>query len=270
MRAFSLIREAPWYRRQAFEAGLKRAGYEFFHRMPDRASRGDVLVIWNRYGGNHEIAARFEREGGVVLVAENGYLGAGGSSPKFDVHPGGPKPWHYYALARGFHNGRGTWPEGGPERFEALGVELKPWRTHGEYILLCPNRSFGVGEQIMPANWAERAAERIRRQTKCPVRIRKHPGNDEPKANPLARDLEGARAVFVWSSSVALHALAEGIPTYIAAPYQVVKAAGASGPLDAIVAPERRPVFERMAWAQWRLEEIESGEPFRNLLPPAG
>lgn len=268
MQAFSQIREAPCYRRQAFELGLKRAGYEVLRKYPDRGRAGDVLLIWNRYGSNHEIAARFEREGGIVLVAENGYLGHRGSSPKFDVHPGGPKPWHYYALAKGFHNGRGWWPAGG-ERFSQLEVELKPWRTEGEHILVCPNRSFGVGEQVMHPDWSKRVAERLAKHTTRPVRVRGHPGNDQPKCG-ISEDLAGAWAVVVWSSSVALHALAAGIPTYIEAPYQVVKGAGASGPVEAPVAPDRLPHFERMAWAQWTLAELESGEPFRCLLQPAG
>jgi hypothetical protein len=70
----------------------------------------------------------------------------------------------------------------------------------------------------------------------------------------------------VWSSSAALHSLAAGIPTFIEAPYQIVKSAGASGSPDEPVMPERLPAFERMAFGQWRIEEIESGEPFRRLL----
>jgi hypothetical protein len=265
VRAFSMLRREPWYRREAFERGLARAGYEVVAGAPAGATPGDVVLIWNRYGHWHETALHVERAGGAVLVAENGYLGKGGSSPKFDVHPGGPQPAHYYALGVGWHNGRGGWPSGGPERLNALGVELAPWRTDGEHVLVAPNRSFGVGEQVMPADWAERTAARLRAQTKRPVRIRAHPGNNRP-ARGVEQDLQGAWAVVVWSSSVAQHALAAGIPTFIEAPWQIVKGAGASGPVDAPVTPERRPVFERMAWAQWALEEIETGEPFRRLM----
>lgn len=260
-----MLRSEPWYRRQAFEQGLVNAGYQVVQGEPARGAPGEVLCIWNRYGHWHDVATRFERDGGTVVVAENGYLGAGGTSPKFDVHPKGPQPHHYYALGIGFHNGRGTWPTGGPERFEALGVDLKPWRTQGEHVLVCANRSFGVPPQVMPPDWAERCAERLRRQTKRPVRIRSHPGNDEPR-RPLAVDLEGAWAVVIWSSSCGVHALAAGIPVYVEAPYWVMKGASASGPIDAPVMPERRPHFERMAHAQWQLQEIETGEPFRRLL----
>lgn len=269
MRAYSMLRREPWYRREAFERGLARAGYQVVVGEPERVAPADILLIWNRYGRWHEAATRFERCGGTVLVAENGYLGKGGSSPKFDVHPGGPKAEHYYALGIGWHNGRGTWPTGGPERLHALGVELAPWRTAGEHILVCPNRSFGVGIQVMAEAWAERRAAQLRTHTRRPVRIRVHPGNNRP-ARSLDEDLKGAWAVVVWSSSVAVHALAAGIPTFIEAPWQIVKdAAAIRWEGDDPVTRERRPVFERMAWAQWQLQEIETGEPFRRLLHTA-
>jgi hypothetical protein len=74
----------------------------------------------------------------------------------------------------------------------------------------------------------------------------------------------------VWSSSAGVHALLEGIPTFCEAPFWIAKEAAAGGSIDAPVMPERAPVFERLAWAQWTLQEIENGEPFRRLLPAAG
>jgi hypothetical protein len=269
VRAYLLIREAPWYRRQAFEAGLRRAGYEVVVQRTGPGRPGDVLVIWNRYLGNHDLALGFERAGGRVLVAENGYIGAGGTPPKFDVHPRGPQPGHYYALAEGFHNGWGRWPEGGGERFRALGLELKPWRRDGEHVLVCPNRSFGIPGRFMPPDWAQRCAERLRKQTARPVRIRAHPGNDAP-GRPLEADLANAWAVVIWSSSCGAHALAEGIPVFVEAERWIMKGAAAGGPIDRPEMPERLPHFERMAWAQWTCGEIESGEPFVRLLSPAG
>jgi hypothetical protein len=260
LKAFSLLRPEPWYRRQAFETGLEKAGLE----LTKDQNAADVLLIWNRYGPGHQAAEQFERRGKLVLVAENGYLGKGGTSPKFDVHPGGPKPDSYYSLSIGWHNGRGIWPAG-EGRFQKLGVELKPWRTSGDHILVCPNRSFGVGKQVMASDWASTASQRLQNASKRPVRVRSHPGNDAPQ-KPLEADLEGAWAVVVWSSSVAVHALLAGIPTFIEAPWQVLKGAGASGSPDEPVTPERLPHFERMAWHQWTCAELETGEPFKALL----
>lgn len=188
--------------------------------------------------------------------------------PKFRVHPKGPEPGDYYSLSEGWHNGRGRWPAGGAERFAALGVEMKPWRTEGSHVLVCPNRSFGVGKQVMPTDWASGCARRLRQATRREVRVRPHPGNDAP-SRALEQDLEGAWAVVVWSSSVAVHALLAGIPVFVEAPWHVVKAAGAGGTADEPVTPDRLPAFERMAWSQWTVEEIESGEPFRAVLAAA-
>jgi hypothetical protein len=68
---------------------------------------------------------------------------------------------------------------------------------------------------------------------------------------------------------VAVHSLAAGFPTFIEAPWHVVKGAEAGGSIEEPVMPERRPHFERLAWHQWRIEEIKSGEAFRSLLAAA-
>jgi hypothetical protein len=242
--------------------GLEKVGYRI-----TQDKNADLLLIWNRYGQNHLIAESFERQGRTVIVAENGYLGKGGVSPKFEVHPSGPKPESYYSLSIGWHNGRGVWPTG-RGRFSKLGVELKPWRTAGDHILVCPNRSFGVGKQVMPTDWASRTAQRLQDETRRPVRVRGHPGNDAPR-KPLEADLDGAWAVIIWSSSAGVHALQHGIPVFVEAPWWVMKGVSATGPLDNPVMPDREPHFERMAWHQWTLEEIESGEPFSHLLSTA-
>lgn len=264
-RAFVLIREQPWYRREAFVAGLRAAGYDAQLRGPERAQQGDLLVIWNRYAHWHDVASRFEAEGGRVVVAENGYLGEGGTPPKFDVHPGGPKPHHYYALGLGFHNDDTRWRRGGAERFAALHVELRPWREAGEHVLVLPNRSFGVPGRMMPSDWAEAAAKRLGKATGRPVRIRRHPGNDAPK-RPLQADLEGAWAAVVWSSSAGVHALVAGIPVFCEGPHWSMRGAASTGPVDAPTLPDRMLAFQHLAWGQWQLREIEGGEPFRRLL----
>lgn len=265
MRAFSLIRDQPWYRAEAFHEGLAAAGYEVIAGRVERPKPGDVLVVWNRYGSGHLEATRFEEAGGLVLVAENGYIGAGGGAPKFQVHPGGPEPHHYYALARNYHNGAGEWPIYGSERWESLGISLKPWRTQGDHVLVLPNRPFGIPGRMMPGDWADRAAAHYAKQTRRPIRIRRHPGNNAP-ARPLSEDLKGAWAAVIWSSSAGVAALVEGIPVYVEAPFWICRGARAMGPIDDPVMPDRMPHLEAMAWAQWRLEEIESGAPFKRLL----
>lgn len=231
------------------------------------ARPGDVLVIWNRYFQIEQIAERFEADGGTVLVAENGYVRG--------RHDGGD----YYALAIHGHNGSGSWPVGGPERWDALGVELKPWRTEGKHILVAPNRSFGMRGTVMPERWGEKTASLLREATKREVRLRLHPGNNRPAA-PLENDLQDAHCVVIWSSSVGVKALIEGIPVVCCAPRWICKEA--TLPLDAYgvaIGDERafghdghtiarQLAMESLAWAQFSVSEIGSGFAFEHLLQP--
>jgi hypothetical protein len=259
VRAHCLIRREPWYRHDAFVTGLRAAGYEVHGDAPTfPAKLGDVMVCWNRYGHIEQIADRFEAEGGTVLVAENGYIQG--------RHDGGD----YYALAARGHNGSGHWHVGGPERWNALGVELKPWRTEGKYILVAANRSFGMRGFAMPADWAERTADALRKTTKRDVRVRLHPGNGRP-AVPLEHDLANAHCVVIWSSSVGVKALIEGIPVVCAAPWWICKRAShddfaVAGGYMSDFDESREQAMHALAWAQWTTAEIASGEPFDYLL----
>lgn len=228
--------------------------------------RGDVLLLWNRYGDRHREALAAERAGATVLVAENGYLGRGGTAPKWDL-AGGMAPDHYVALARGYHNGRGEWHVGGPERWDALGIRLAEKRGSG-HILVAPNRPFGVEPAVMPHDWADRTAERLRKQTKREVRIRRHPGNKAPE-RPLEADLEGCFAMVIWSSGAGIQGLIRGIPVFVEAPFWICRGARALGPIEEPIAPEPTPALIGLSWAQWRLEEVETGMPFRRILDKA-
>jgi len=280
MRAYCLIRPQPYYRREAFAAGLRAAGHTVELKAPDKLNADTLLVIWNRYAQMHDLASRVEVAGGKVLVAENGYYGAGGTSPKFDVHPGGPKPEHYYALGLGWHNTEGTPDINYAIRVYNLGEPSQVCTSNPEgHILICPNRSFGVGERMMHPDWATRMAARIRKITYRRIVIRTHPGNDAPK-RALSADLDGAYAVVIWSSSCGVHALMRGIPVVCCAPHWICKRgawvtiAALSERLnvewDSVDAhTARMSALEWMAQSQWTCEEIESGAPFRHLLPNA-
>lgn len=260
MIAYNLTRSDICYRHDAFTAGLTACGYEVRTRGPE-GGPGRVLLIWSRYGEYHRLACEFEAKGGRVLVAENGYLAPGGISP----HDQNPREW--FALGRGVHNDSAAIPEGGPERWAALGVDLKPWRTDGGHIVVCPNRSFGTPGRIMPPNWTNETVAKLQKLTKREIRVRQHPGNEPPK-RPLAEDLVGAWAMVVWLSTAGVHSLIAGVPTICCSPFWICKdIAGTS--LDQINDPpmiERMPTMQRMAWGQWSIEEIISGRPFKELL----
>lgn len=270
MKAYCLIRSQPYYRREAFVSGLRAAGHEVSDWPPAKVDENTLLVMWNRYSTNAALALQVESVGGKVIVAENGYLGKGGSIPKWDVHPQGPANGDYYALALGGHNGNGDWSSGGAQRWLALGVSLKPLRSEGKRILVCPNRPFGVN--AMPHDWPVEVIVWLRESTQMEITVRPHPGNACP-ARPLHADLKDCYAMVIWSSGAGVHALVAGIPVICCAPAWIAKRAAQSSwrDLEVTTDPEqwdrlRAQAFERMAWAQWTAEEIASGKPFDHLL----
>jgi len=251
------------YRREAFEAGLRAAGYELRQIPHGAEQRGNVMVGWARYGAQAVLADRFEAAGGTYLCAENAYIWTGGVSP----HHLKARP--AYALARGYHNDASVVPEGSGERWDALGVTLAPWRADGGHVLVCPNRPFGAPGRAMPDGWPQDVAARLRKLTKREIRIRQHPGNAAPH-KPLADDLAGAWACVIWSSSAGVHALVAGVPVFQCAPNWICTSP-ASLNLNMIEDPamddyRRESGLRRLAWGQWCITEIEDGTAFRHLL----
>ena len=241
-----MLRTALHYRRDAFVAGLQSAGYKVVPQLSDPRP-GDVLAIWNRYGGYHETARQWERAGARVLVAENGYVGR-----------------DRYALAEGHHAGAGKWPLGGPERWDALGVELHPWRESDAPPLILGQRGIGEPGIASPPQWAERVQRRIG------GRIRPHPGKYLPPVS-LDADILAAGCVITWASSAALRALQLGVPVWCDCPQWI--GSGAAQPLSewgkrpALRSDAARlEMFRRLAWAQWTIDEIRSGDAIRRIL----
>lgn len=244
-----LVRDQLHYRRDAFETGLRRLGYKIAGANEvSRGGHGDALVTWNRYGANHRAATELASRGGIVLVTENNYLG--------DDLPGEKQ----YALSRDHHNGAGWWIEDGPERWDRLGIELKPWRKDGGETVVLPQRGIGEPGVAMPLAWA--------REAKRYGRVRPHV-HGKANARPLADDLRKASAVVTWGSGAAIRALVWGIPVFHAMPRWIsAQAARHVGLMDQgrmCDDAARLAMFRRLAWAMAPLSEIESGEAIDRL-----
>lgn len=264
--AYNLTRAEVHYRHEVFSAGLAAAGYQVRTKLgPERAQPGDLLLIWNRYGHFHEYATRFERLGGKVIVAENGYLGRD------------PQGCQYFALACGGHNGSGSWREGLEDRWSLLGVPLQPWRAAGNHIVVRGQRGIGSPMMASPPNWAREFGARLQRTTKRKVLIVPHPGEGAERDRSHEQYLKDAHALVIWSSSVGVKALAMGVPVFYCAPHWICESAARwlpSGGKSATVLDVEQPLMDdgfrldamhRMAWAQWSLAEIATGRPFKEL-----
>lgn len=248
-RAVNLLRGAEHYQRECFTAGLRAAGYQVVPEIPD-VRAGDALLLWNRKPKYADLANDFEARGGTVFVAENPYL------PGSLIGPG------WYALAEGHHCGAGRWPKGPAERWDALGVELKPWTTTGTHTLILDQNAGGIPGIASPKGWAEAT------QARLGGRVRWHPWK-RPDQPPIEEDLADVRQVVTWSSSAALMALVMGVPVF----YEMRRWIGglAAKHIDEFGQEPKRDdadrlaMFRRLAWAIWRKPEIEDGRAFKAL-----
>jgi hypothetical protein len=237
MRAFLNLRYTVPERRRVYSDGLKRLGYEIKDGAPLNPLRGDILITWNRSGIGDKAAAVFEANGLPVLVTENA---AWGNSFAGD---------RWYTLARNRHNTAGRFPIGENNRWDDLNIEFPEWRTKGETVILA-QRGIGAPPTSSPLRWADKINE------SKGWRIRRHPGTKP--AIPLDDDLAQCGRVITWGSGAAIKALLMGIPVTSYMPKWV----GEQDNTDA----GRLAMFRRLAWAQFRLSEFESGYAFARML----
>lgn len=238
MRAVLRIRKEPYYRRRAFEQGLQHVGFKIVDKLtPTEPS--DWLILWNKKAGAEEKEAdEWERRGGTVIVAENGYLS------KIDKT--------YYAISVHGHNGSGWFPVGNEDRFSLLGFDVKPWRTGGAEMLVRAQRGIGSALMASPPMWAEKMVAKLKVRQNLPVRLISHPGNFAPKVS-VEQNLKNASILHIWCSAMGVRALVEGVQVTYHAPHWVC-------------AGTREEALQRMAWGQWHFDEIATGLPFARII----
>lgn len=184
-----------------------------------------------------------------MLVCENGYLDRVAKEK-------------FYALALGSHNGAGSWFVGDAPRFE---IDERPWRETGSHVLILPQRGIGQHGVAMPNGWPRGIMDRLRRITDRPLLVRKHPGHQR-FAQPL--DFSNVWCAVTWGSGAGIKALQAGVPVFHEFDRWIGSAASArlAGDIEACQTPDRRTLWTRISWAQWKLDEIGSGEAFDRLL----
>ena len=168
--------------------------------------------------------------------------------------------WHRFA---GWHN-----------------TALKPWRTHGNHILILCQRPKGFNMFTDQEVWLDKTIKRIRKQSRRPIMIRMHPGDgsrfkqiekiQKKYGNSVTiSDHANIRDALVdcWctvglNSTPNVVAAIEGIPGYIEDPTRSWAADVAFTDLSLI---ENPPMPDRTNWAtkianiHWSNDEVRSG-----------
>jgi hypothetical protein len=183
-----------------------------------------------------------------------------------------------------------------PDRWLAvqqnLNINLRPWRTQGNHILLCLQRDGGWsmgGFDVL--DWAVHTIMQLRRYSKRPIRIRAHPGDKRAKKycdrlmklcigrrllnvelsapdTSLEHDLKNCWAVVNHNSSPAVGAAIEGIPVFVTDPERSQAREIAETRIDKIETPF---MPDRDAWAQrisqfhWSHHELKDGTAWAHM-----
>lgn len=176
----------------------------------------------------------------------------------------------------------------GPEQWEkiskTLGIELKPWRPKGKYILICMQRDGGFSmKNLDPLLWLRMKLNKIRQHTDRPIIIRPHPGKvqdfssfvapgvevvDSTKV-PLIQSMYKTHAAVFFNSSSAVAAVCEGIPVFIDDNSCVARDV-ANKNIENIEKPE---LFNREQWiwdlaaAHWSDDDSKAGKIYEKFKP---
>lgn len=171
-----------------------------------------------------------------------------------------------------------------PKRWQSisnrLGINLKPWRTTGDYILLCLQRNGGwsmKGFDVM--SWLDQTIAEIRQHNKkMPIVVRPHPGDKKAKTylkinyknvsvsdkKTLKEDLKNAWATVVYNSSPAVASAIEGVPVFITDPQSEVSQSKDVGNFNLSKIndpdmPERQLWVEKLSMCHWNFDELANG-----------
>jgi hypothetical protein len=165
-----------------------------------------------------------------------------------------------------------------------LNINLKPWRTQGNHILICLQRHGGWSMGgVSVQTWLDQTIAQIRQHCrKRPIIVRTHPGDKKIKSilkinhknvhvsvnERLIDDLRHAWATVVYNSSPSVASLIEGVPAFITDPVpQHSQTYGvANTDLGLLENPEmtdRQSWIERVAMCHWNFTELRSGEAWQ-------
>ena len=184
----------------------------------------------------------------------------------------------YYACGLGGLNGRADFRNhhSPADRFEALKVEIRPWREAGDVILLCGQVPWDASVDFTDHQaWLEDAVERIKANTERPIVFRPHPkakiatpkGCTIRSKDGLGEDLARAWAVVTFNSNAGVDAALAGIPVFVDDIGSMAYAVANRNliHLDDPQMPDRSKWAANLAYCQWTPKEMREGRTWKHL-----
>ncbi len=171
---------------------------------------------------------------------------------------------------------------------DRLGLQLKPWKKYGDYILITCQRDGGWSmDGLKIINWLHPLLQNLRKFTDKRILVRFHPGDKKidkhiqqlkaighkveisSPTSSLLKDLHDACAVISYNSSPAVIAAIEGVPIFVIDPKRSQARDVANTNLKNIENPnfefDREAWLRRLAMSHWTLDELRSGECWKHM-----
>lgn len=251
--------------------GVAAAG-DSVHIYPSHCYRhphADIAVFYGFDRNLQKVMQDYRAIGKPVVYVDLGYWGRREGGPLQGYHKvsvNGRHPTDYFQAIR--HPA---------DRLSRLGLNIEPWKQAGRHIIVAGmSAKAAEAEGFGPHAWERATIEQLRRVTDRPIVYRPKPSWTEARALPgatfepgledLPRLLADCHAVVTHHSNVAIDALMAGIPAFVAD--GAASALCFSG-LDRIEQPWRPDGREQfaadLAYAQWRVAEMRSGDVWRHL-----
>ena len=174
-------------------------------------------------------------------------------------------------------------------RADNLGLVCKPWRSNGDFILVCGQHDKSLQWQNMPrmSNWFLNTYDEIRKYTDRPIVFRPHPRcklehierglkhvyRQEPRhVNGTYDDFDmgfnNVHCTISYSSNPGIHSVIEGVPAFVSThslAYDVGNDIDFLHDIENPLMPDRTQWLNDYAWTEFTVEEISAGLPLNRL-----
>ena len=265
--------------RPVFDA-FRNGAISLGHACADNSNDSDVDVIWSvlfngRMAPNKTIWQR--------NVAQ--------SKPTIVLEVGGIKRNNTWKVGLNGINRTAYFGEQNNDRSRAtsMGLVCKPWRSDGDFILICGQHDKSLQWQGMPSmsNWFLQTYDEIRKHTDRPIIFRPHPRcrlphielglkhvyRQEPQHvsgtyDDFDMQFDNIWATISHSSNPGVHSVISGVPSFVSnssLAYDVGNDIDFLHNIENPVMPDRTQWLNDYAWTEFSTKEISLGLPHKRL-----
>ncbi len=225
-----------WHKRRGafFAEGFRKIGVEV-EITSDRFRHDGLPILLGT-----SMWKPIERDGGEFLLVDRCSFG---DTEKF------------VQLVRSGHGRRGDHRCANPldaSRWEAVGMDLVPWRTGGSSVVLCGQIETFSPHFATPDDWYRLSAPHA-------THFRPHPAGLNPTKLPSLLNFDGVHSVLTLNSSIGVQCVLNGIVT------ECDDEGAMAFPVSGSEC-DRLPWCHWLAWTQWSDDEIREGIPWAYLL----